>query len=204
MPAHGVEVPARILGLPVELGVGSAHVGDADLGLDGRVLRRVEGQVYRRRVGLAGVRDHLRRRERMVEDDVEVHRVLLRLAVVVGLAAEVAAGVGALDLVVADDLDAVAVVAVLAGHQLDQEVGLRRGRVGEARHRAVRGGRELRGDGVRLVALRGVVAGLRHLIGVAERRRDLVRIARGERSGRRHHRNVAAAPQPGPETWVRL
>ena len=197
MPAHRVEVPARVLGLPVELCVGHAYVRDAHLRLDHLVLGGVERQGHRGRVALTRVGDHLRGGERVVKDDVEVDRVQLALPVVVGLTAEVAAGVRALNLVVADDLRAVAVVPVLAGHQLDHEVGLVRGRVGEARHRAVRGGGELRGDGARCVALRGVVTGLRHLAGVAERGRDLVRIARGERSRRRDHRYVARRAAAG-------
>jgi hypothetical protein len=194
VPAHRVEVPAGVLGLPVELGIGRAHVGDADLGLDDRVLGGVEGQVHRRRVALTRVGDHARGRERVVEDDVEVDGVELGLAGVVGLPTEVAARVRALDFIVADHLGTVAIVAVLAGHQLDQEVGLARGRIAEARHRAVRRGRELRGDGVRRVALGRVVAGLRHLAGVAERRHDLVRVPRGERAGRRHHRHIPRRP----------
>src|SRR2546423_13423803 len=95
--------------------------------------------------------------------------VLLSLAVVHDLAAEVAARLRAADLVPVRYLGgARRELAVLAVPQFDQEPGLRGARVGEPAHRAVRRRSELRRDRVRLVGLRRVVAGLRDLTAVGE------------------------------------
>ena len=196
-----VEVPTRVLALPVERGVRIADVGDAQLRLDGLCRGRVEREVDRRRP--AGSGDHLRSGERLVEGDVEMHRVGLRLAVVGALAAEVAARLGPGDLVVADDRrGARRELAVLGIPELDQEAGLCRGGIGESRHRAVGCRGELRGDRVRLVGLGRVIAGLGHLVRVAEGAEHAVRVTAGERAGQGSIGTSSPAPQPGPLTWV--
>ena len=128
--ADRVEVPIRIVGLPVELRVADAHEGNADLGLQDLVGRGVEGQEYRIGSGLARLGDHLRGRERVVEGNVEMDRVGI------GRAAEVPAGGGPLNLVMADDLRAACHRSVLAVEQLHEDVGIGRRRKGKAAHGA--------------------------------------------------------------------
>src|SRR2546429_5711791 len=167
---YRVEVEAgTVLGLPVGAGVRVTDEGDADLGLDHPVGGGVERQEHRVRTGL------YRRvgRERLVEDDVEVHGVRVRGA------AEMSTGRGTAHLVRTYDRHRARRGAVLAVPQLDQQIGLARTRERPAGHAAARRGGQLGPDGGPRTAHHRVVPGLGDLPGVGERFGVRTRVAAG-------------------------